>query len=164
MDITEVLEPIASWFRGMGIPYPIVHWGHPAMMGTVIFVIGSFVGWAGWQGRLAKGKDEDAVVKNLSNHRKIAPWMFLFLALGYTGGVLSLVIQEQNVFASPHFWTGSVVLILLLVNGIISLTKFGGNQAMLRTLHAYLGSAALSLMVIHAFLGLKLGMSFSGQL
>ncbi|NRB06222.1 MAG: DUF4079 domain-containing protein [Richelia sp.] len=105
-------------------------------------------------------KDEDVVVKNLSSHRKIAPWMFLFLALGYTGGVLSLVMQEQDLFASPHFWTGSVVLLLLLVNGIISLTKFGGNQAALLTIHAYLGSAAFSLMVIHAFLGVKLGMSF----
>ncbi len=160
VNVTEILEPIASWFRSMGIPDPIVHWGHPAMMGTVIFVMGSFVAWAGWQGRLAKGKDEDAVVKNLSNHRKIAPWMFLFLALGYTGGVLSLVMQEQALFESPHFWTGSVVLLLLLVNGIISLTKFGGNQATLRTVHAYLGSAAISLMFIHAFLGVKLGMSF----
>ncbi len=160
MNIAEILEPIASWFRSMGIPQPIVHWGHPVMMGTVIFAMGSAVGLTGWRGRLTKGKDEDAVVQNLSNHRKIAPWMFLFLALGYTGGVLSLVMQEQDLFASPHFWTGSVVLLLLLVNGIISLTKFGGNQAVLRTIHAYLGSAALSLMVIHAFLGVKLGMSF----
>jgi hypothetical protein len=160
VNVMEILEAIASWFRGMGIPQPIVHWGHPVMMGTVIFAMGSAVGWAGWRGRLAKGKDEDAVVKNLSKHRQIAPWMFLFLAMGYTGGILSLVMQEQDLFASPHFWTGSLVLVLLLVNGIISLTKFGGNQAVLRTVHAYLGSAALSLMVIHAVLGVKLGMSF----
>ena len=37
------LEPIAAWFRNFGIPEPIVHWGHPLMMGIVIFAMGSFV-------------------------------------------------------------------------------------------------------------------------
>jgi Protein of unknown function (DUF4079) len=156
-SLTQILEPIAAWFRTLGVPEPIVHWGHPAMMGIVIFVLGSYVGYAGWQGRLAE--DKEAANKNRSDHRKLAPLMSLFLALGYTGGVLSLVMQHKPIFESSHFWTGSILLLFLLVNGSISLSGFLGNKIGLRTFHAYLGSVALGLMVVHAALGLRLGLS-----
>ncbi|MEB3339197.1 DUF4079 domain-containing protein [Okeania sp.] len=157
MEIRQYLEPIADIFRNFGTPEPIVHWGHPLMMGIVIFVMGSFVGITGWRRRLVT--DEAVAIESASSHRKIAPFMSLFIGLGYTGGILSLVMQEQEIFTSPHFWTGSLVLILLGANGFISLTKFGGNQAVLRTTHAYLGSIALFVMFVHAVLGLKLGLS-----
>jgi fucose 4-O-acetylase-like acetyltransferase len=157
VNLTKVLEPIAAEFRSLGIPEPIVHWGHPLMMAIVIFVMGSFVGLAGWQGRVVE--DKDAALKSRSDHRKLAPWMFLFMALGYIGGVLSLVMQHQRILESPHFYTGSVVLLLLLINSAISLSGFGGNKAVLRTVHAYVGSTALCILVVHAALGLKLGMS-----
>lgn len=157
MNFSEVLEPIAAWFRSLGIPEPIVHWGHPLMMGIVVFVMGSFVGFTGWQGRLVE--DKDVAIKNRNAHGQIAPWMFLFMALGFTGGVLSLVMQRQPVMESPHFWTGCSVLLLLGINGAIAFSKFGGNQSGLRNLHAYLGSTALFLMFLHSLLGLKLGLS-----
>ncbi|BAZ69660.1 hypothetical protein NIES4106_44370 [Fischerella sp. NIES-4106] len=158
VNLTEILESIAAWFRSLGVPEPIVHWGHPVMMGIVIFVMGSFVGFTGWRGRLAE--DKEVTLKSRSDHRKLAPWMFLFMVLGYTGGVLSLVMQHHPIFESPHFWTGSILLLLLGINGVISLSKFGGNKPSLRALHAYLGSTALCLMLVHAVLGLNLGMSF----
>jgi fucose 4-O-acetylase-like acetyltransferase len=158
MNLTEVLEPIASWFQSLGIPEAIVHWGHPAMMGIVIFVMGSFVGYTGWRGRLVE--DKEVANTNRSNHRKMAPLMFIFMALGSTGGVLSLVMQHQPIMESPHFWTGLSVLLLLGINAAISLSGFGGNNPGLRNLHAYLGSTALGVMLLHAVLGFNLGMSF----
>ncbi|MGK7920003.1 MAG: DUF4079 domain-containing protein [Trichodesmium sp.] len=157
MEIREYLEPIADIFRNLNTPEPIVHWGHPLMMAIVVFVMGGFVGVTGWRRRVVT--DEAVALESGSNHRKMAPFMFLFMALGYTGGVLSLVMQEQEIFESPHFWTGSVVLALLAMNGFISLTKFGGNQVALRTTHAYLGSIALCIMLVHAVLGLRLGLA-----
>lgn len=156
-NLRELLEPIAAWFRTLGIPEAIVHWGHPLMMAIVVFVMGSFVGLAGWRGRNVK--DKDIASKSLSAHRTLAPWMFLFMAAGYTGGVLSLVMQDQPILESPHFWTGSSVLLLLLINGLIALTGFGSNKITLRTVHAYLGSSALCLLFLHAVLGLKLGLA-----
>lgn len=50
--LSQLLEPIASQFRSMGIPEPIVHWGHSVMMAILVFVMGSFVGLAGWRGRV----------------------------------------------------------------------------------------------------------------
>lgn len=157
MNLTQLLEPIAAWFRSFGVPESIVHWGHPAMMGIVVFVMGSYTAYAGWRGRIAK--DKEVALTSRSEHRKLAPWMFLFLVLGYTGGVLSLVMQKQPILESPHFLTGTIVLVFLAINGIIALTKFGGNNQSLQTVHAYLGTVVMGLLIVHAALGLKLGLS-----
>lgn len=156
-SLSELLEPIADQFRRLGVPAPIVHWGHPLMMAIVVFVMGSFVGLAGWRGRTVS--NPDIAKKNLSDHRTLAPWMFGFMAAGYTGGVLSLVMQRQPILESSHFWTGSVVLILLLANGIVALNGFGGDKTAWRTIHAYLGSTTLCLLFLHAVLGLRLGLT-----
>ena len=155
--IRDVLQPIADWFAGFGTPEPIVHWGHPLMMGIVLFVMGSVTAWSGWQGRLSQ--DSDKQLESRSMHRRLAPWLVTFISLGYTGGVLSLVMQDQPILASPHFWTGSLLVGLLVINGGISATKFGGGQASLRTVHAYVGTVAVALMVIHAALGPRLGLA-----
>lgn len=157
MNLTQLLEPIAAWFRSFGVPESIVHWEHPAMMGIVVFVMGSYTAYAGWRGRIAE--DKEVALTSRSEHRKLAPWMFLFLALGYTGGVLSLVMQKQPILESPHFVTGTIVLVFLAINGIIALTKFGENSPGLRTVHAYLGTVVMGLLIVHAALGLKLGLS-----
>ncbi len=156
-QLSELLEPIANQFRSMGIPDPVVHWGHPLMMAIVVFVMGSFVGLVGWRGRVIP--DTATALESRAAHRKLAPWMFLFMAAGYTGGVLSLVMQNQPLLESPHFWTGSIVLILLAANGVISFSGFGGNKPVMRTVHAYLGSMALCMLFLHAVLGLKLGLA-----
>jgi hypothetical protein len=156
-NLREFLEPIAQVFQNLGVPEPVVHWGHPAMMAIVVFVMAMFVGVAGWRGRISK--DTEVAQKQRAEHRKLAPWMFLFIALGYTGGVLSLVMQEQPIMESPHFWTGSTVLLLLTLNSALSLSGFGGNQKALRTTHAYLGLGILGLFILHAAFGLKLGLS-----
>ncbi|KGF71811.1 hypothetical protein DO97_15365 [Neosynechococcus sphagnicola sy1] len=161
-QLSAGLEPIASWFRNLGVPEPIVHWGHPVMMGIVVLVMGSFVGLAGWRGRLIT--DEAAASQSRADHRQLAPLMTLFMTLGYTGGVLSLVMQKHPILQSPHFWTGSLALLLLGINGAIAGWGFGQKQGVdtgagWRTFHAYLGSTALCLLLIHAAFGLKLGLS-----
>lgn len=156
-QLRSLLEPIANWFSTFGTPESIVHWGHPLMMGVVVFVMGSFVGMTGWRIRSASGGE--AVIKSRKDHKVMAPLMTLFIALGYTGGLLSLVMQGEPILASPHFWTGSVVLILLAVNGAIAAFGFSKANPGLRSAHAYLGSTALCVMFLHALLGLKLGLS-----
>jgi len=156
-QLREFLEPIANAFGSLGTPEPIVHWGHPLMMGIVVFVMGSFVGLTGW--RIRKLGGGEAVVKSRKDHKVMAPLMTTFIALGYTGGLLSLVMQGQPILNSPHFWTGSVVLILLTANGAIATFGFGKANPGFRSAHAYLGSAALCVMFLHALFGLKLGLA-----
>ena len=159
MSIRSSIEPIANWFSNLGTPEPIVHWGHPLMMAIVAFVMGSAAAWAGWRGRILATTNTEVATKNKADHRKIAPLMYAFLVAGYTGGVLSLVMQGQPIFESPHFVTGTVVVLLLTINALIAATGFIGNKETARTVHAYVGSAAMLILVAHAAFGLKLGLS-----
>jgi hypothetical protein len=151
------LEPIANWFAQFNLPEPIVHWGHPLMMAIVVFVMGGFAAYAGWQGRLAS--DGAIALEQKQTHAKIAPLMYLFIVMGASGGILSLVMQGEPILESPHFWTGMGAIALLTTNAVIAATKFGQGKESLRSAHAYIGSAALVLLVAHAFLGAQLGLS-----
>lgn len=155
-SLSQLLEPIAAWFRSMNLPEPIVHWGHPLMMGIVVLAMGSAVGFTGWRGRVVGG---EAAAKNWAEHKKIAPLMFLFITLGYTGGILSLVMQQKPILQSPHFITGTAAIVLLSINGVLIAVSGGKNKVLLRTAHAYLGTVALGLLLLHGVLGLKLGLS-----
>lgn len=155
-SVRALLQPLANFFTGLNLPQPIVQWGHPTMMGIVIFTMGVFTAWIGWRGRLSR--DPKTAKGARSFHKLIAPWLLTFITMGYAGGVLSLVMQNKPIFASEHFWTGTLAIGLLAANGLIAATKFGG-QARLRSVHAYLGSAAIILLFVHAFLGVRLGQS-----
>ena len=85
-SLRSSLEPIADLFSSLGIPEPIVHWGHPLMMSIVVFVMGSAVALAGWKGRTLATTNAEVAVENKAQHRKIAPLMYFFLVAGYTGG------------------------------------------------------------------------------
>lgn len=156
-SLTEQLEPIAAWFRSFGIPEPITHWGHPMMMGIVVVVMGSFTAYAGWQSRLAT--DKEVAEKSRADHRKLAPFVFLFVALGYTGGVLSLVMQHQPILQSPHFWTGTATLGLMAISSLMPLWGFWGDKSALRIFHAYLGTAIAGILIVHAVFGIQLGLA-----
>ncbi len=149
--LRPLLEPIASWFNSLGIPTPIISWGHPAMMAIVVFVLGSYVGLTGW--RVRKVNDAESA----KSHKVLAPMMFAFMAIGSTGGLLALVMRGEPIMSSPHFWTGTGVLLLLSANAAIALLGFKGGT--LRQAHAYIGSTALCLAFLHAVFGLKLGLS-----
>ena len=158
-NLRASIQPIADWFNTLGTPEPIVHWGHPLMMAIVAFVMGGAAALAGWRGRTLATTNTEVAMKNKADHRKIAPLMYIFLVLGYTGGVLSLVMQGQPILESRHFVTGTIVITLLTINALLAATGFIGNKEVARTVHAYIGSAALLVIVAHAAFGLKLGLS-----
>ena len=64
MSIRSSIEPIANWFNTLGTPEPIVHWGHPLMMGIVVFAMGSAVALAGWRGRTLPTTNTEVAMKN----------------------------------------------------------------------------------------------------
>ncbi len=158
-SLAQFLEPIAAQFRSLNLPEPLTHWGHPFFMSIVMFAMGGYGAYAGWKGRLLMAGDLEAALKSKADHKKIMPAMFAFMAVGASGGLLSLVIQKHTVMGSSHFLTAIAVLSLLLLNGLISGTGFAGNNPAIRKAHAYFGSGILVLMVAHAATGLKLGLS-----
>jgi hypothetical protein len=158
-QLAQALEPLASIFRDLNLPEPITHWGHPFFMSIVMFGMGGYGIYAGWQGRLLTATDPTAAAQKKADHSKIISAMAAFMAIGATGGILSLVIQKHAIMESPHFLTGMTMLILLFLNGAVSFSGFGGNNPALRKAHAYFGSLIVIVMLVHAIAGLKLGLS-----
>jgi hypothetical protein len=158
--LAQTLEPLAEMFRSLNLPEPITHWGHPFFMSIVMFLMGGYAAYSGWQGRLLRETDAEAAAKFRANHSKTIAATTLFMAIGATGGILSLVMQKHAILESPHFVTGMGVLALLFINGAVAATGFGGENPTLRKGHAYFGSGILVLMVVHAIAGFKLGLSF----
>ncbi|GJP31550.1 hypothetical protein CLOM_g11273 [Closterium sp. NIES-68] len=85
-------------------------------------------------------------------------FMFLFFAIGATGGLTSLVTSGRPIFESPHAYSGMAGLVLLTIQAAMT-SQFKSNPD-LRGVHAYLGSAIMLLFVVHGILGLQLGLSY----
>lgn len=63
------------------------------------------------------------------------------------------------ILESPRFWAGSIVLILLAANEVICKTGFESNYSLMYIFPAYIESAVLYVPLLHAVLGLKLGLA-----
>ncbi|XP_039132554.1 uncharacterized protein LOC120269277 isoform X2 [Dioscorea cayenensis subsp. rotundata] len=123
---------------------------------VVLFAMGGYGSYLGFRIRLSKDPEEKTMAKDL--HPKLLAAMFFFFALGATGGITALLTSDKPIFESPHAVTGVIGLSLLTVQTILP-TLFEDNPG-LRTVHGLLGSSIMTLFLIHAALGLQLGLSF----
>lgn len=153
--VTELFEPFGELVRNWNLPEWIVHWGHPANMAVVLFAMGGYGSYLGWQIRLSSNGTVKAAAKDL--HPKILGGMFFFFSAGAVGGITSLVTSGKPIFESPHAVTGFLGLALLSVQTAVS-TQFQANPD-LRNVHAILGTGIMALFLLHAVFGLQLGLS-----
>ncbi|XP_056172413.1 uncharacterized protein LOC115674172 isoform X2 [Syzygium oleosum] len=130
--VRSLFGPFVELVKTLSLPDWLVHWGHPGNM------------------------EEKAKAKDL--HPKLLGGMFFFFALGATGGVTALLTSDKPIFESPHAVTGFIGLTLLTVQTVLP-SLFEGNPG-LRNVHGILGSGIMTLFLIHAALGLRLGLSF----
>ncbi|XP_073033408.1 uncharacterized protein [Primulina eburnea] len=130
--VTSVFGPLVELVKLWNLPDWLIHWGHPGNM------------------------EEKAKAKAL--HPNLLGGMFFFFALGATGGITSLLTSDKSIFESPHAVTGFIGLTLLTVQTILP-ALFEGNPG-LRNVHGILGSGIMTLFLVHAALGLQLGLSY----
>ncbi|KAL6907435.1 hypothetical protein ACP4OV_002474 [Aristida adscensionis] len=154
--VSAVFAPFVELVKTWDLPGWLVHWGHPGNMAVVLFAMGGYGTYLGFRIKLSDDPEEKAKAKDL--HPKLLAGMFFFFALGATGGVTALLTSDKPIFESPHAVTGVIGLALLTIQSILP-ALFEGNPA-LRTTHGLLGSGIMTLFLIHAALGLQLGLSF----
>ncbi|XP_042395165.1 uncharacterized protein LOC121985648 isoform X4 [Zingiber officinale] len=130
--VRSIFEPFVELVKTWNLPEWLVHWGHPGNM------------------------EEKAKAKDL--HPKLLGGMFFFFALGATGGITALLTSNKPIFESPHAVSGFLGLALLTVQSLLP-TLFEESPGM-RTVHGLLGSSIMTLFLLHAALGLQLGLSF----
>ncbi|KAL1820099.1 hypothetical protein ACET3Z_014968 [Daucus carota] len=154
--IRSLFGPFVELVQSLNLPGWLVHWGHPGNMAVVLFAMGGYGTYLGFRIRFSDDMDEKAMAKDL--HPKLLAGMFFFFALGATGGVTALLTSDKPIFESPHAVTGLIGLSLLTIQTILP-SLFEGNPS-LRNVHGILGSSIMTLFVVHAALGLQLGLSF----
>ncbi|MBA0824157.1 hypothetical protein Goarm_020839 [Gossypium armourianum] len=152
----SLFGPFVELVKSWNLPDWLVHWGHPGNMAVVLFAMGGYGTYLGFRIRYSDDVEEKAKAKDL--HPKLLGGMFFFFALGATGGVTSLLTSDKPIFESPHAVTGFIGLTLLTIQTILP-TLFEGKPG-LRNVHGILGSGIMALFLIHAALGLQLGLSY----
>ncbi|XP_052176307.1 uncharacterized protein LOC127790725 [Diospyros lotus] len=154
--VRSVFGPFVELVKSWNLPDWLVHWGHPGNMAVVLFAMGGYGTYLGFRIRFSDDVEERAKAKDL--HPKLLAGMFFFFALGATGGITSLLTSDKPIFESPHAVTGSIGLALLAIQTILP-ALFEGNPG-LRNVHGILGSGIMTLFLVHAALGLQLGLSY----
>ncbi|XP_071701370.1 uncharacterized protein [Rutidosis leptorrhynchoides] len=154
--IRSLFGPVVELVNTFNLPGWLVHWGHPGNMAVVLFAMGGYGTYLGFRIKFSDDVDEKAMAKDL--HPKLLAGMFFFFALGATGGIISLLTSDRPILESPHAVTGLIGLTLLAIQTSLP-TLFEGNPG-LRNVHGILGSGIMTLFVVHAALGLQLGLSY----
>ena len=158
----NIWVPLFESAKASGLaPDFLLHWGHGAAMATVLFAMGGFGAFLGWQIRFGKGEEVYTLtlgetVREL--HPKLMGAMLFFFLLGGQGGLVLLATGGQPILQSAHSSTAVIGLSLLLAQAAIGITMKDSELG--RTVHAYLGTGTLLALVVHAYFGLNLGQSF----
>lgn len=136
------------------------HWAH-AVGGTLLFLYAAYGIFLGWQIRWGNGStvyplayDQTAAER----HPAMMTYVLFFLVLEIPDGLTLLAANEQPLLKSTHASTAVVGLVLMAIVAAIGGTMKGSQAG--RTAHAYLGTATVLALIIHAYFGLALGWSF----
>jgi len=159
--------PLTSYFNTVGVPVIeflappewIIHWFHGLNMATVLFAMGGYGTYLGFQIRKGEGNAEafgGEMVREL--HPKLMFGMLFFFFLGGQGGLVFTLMEGRPLLGSPHAVSAFAGLALLGAQAVLGTTMKGTPAA--RTAHTYLGTGIMSLFAVHAALGLANGLSF----
>ncbi|RWW64100.1 hypothetical protein BHE74_00028683, partial [Ensete ventricosum] len=96
--VRSAFEPFVELVKTWNLPDWLVHWGHPGNMAVVLFAMGGYGSYLGLRIRLSNDAEEKAKAKDL--HPKLLGGMFLFFALGATGGMTALLTSDKSIFES----------------------------------------------------------------
>uniref|UniRef100_A0A7S4GID7 Uncharacterized protein n=1 Tax=Eutreptiella gymnastica TaxID=73025 RepID=A0A7S4GID7_9EUGL len=138
----------------------LIHWLHPVNMGIVLLAMGGYGTYLGFDIRRARleGTPRTEALAGAS-HPALMGLMTVLFALGGQGGLLFTLYEGRPLFSSEHSVTGVAGITLLLAQGVLGKVMKVQNSDTLRTAHTVIGSAIMILLLIHAGLGLKLGLS-----
>merc|ERR1719152_121913 len=123
--------------------------------------MGGYGAFLGWQTRFGNGNQEFPLTLGDTArelHPKLMGAALFFFLLGGQGGLVLLATAGQPILASTHSSTAVIGISLLVAQAALGATMGGSELG--RTAHAYLGSATLLALFVHAFYGLQLGLSF----
>jgi len=158
----NIWTPLFQSAKESGLaPEFLLHWGHGAAMGTVLLAMGGYGTFLGWQTRLGNGGTVyplslGQAAKEL--HPTLMGAALFFFFLGGQGGLVLLAVAGQPILQSAHSSTAVLGLGLMAAQAALGLTM--GESETKRTVHAFLGTGVMLLLLAHLYFGIGLGSSF----
>ena len=141
------------------VPEFVTRYFHGLNMATVLFAMGGYGAYLGWE--IRKGNGGDATFGTPDSaaelHPKLMIGMTAFFLAGGQGGLLFNLLQSKPILESPHAVSALAGLLLLGANG--ALGGLMGDSPNLRTTHAFLGTALMLVFAVHAGLGVQQALS-----
>lgn len=156
----DIWVPLFKIAQENGLPDAIIHWGHPAAMGTVLLTMGLFGSYLGWQIRAGNGGESNVLTLGdtfAEIHPKLMLGAAFFFFLGGQGGLILNAVQGQPLLESTHAVSGLAGLSLLTVQALLPVAF--DKSLVTRDVHAYLGTATMALLFFHMAQGINLGLS-----
>ncbi len=164
-DLTEILAPIrepvqhqldqvvpilATW----NLPQPVVQWGHPIAMSSVI-VLCLFTGmFFGIQIKKGRGNNKYWFSLGKTAREQHPTAMLLAFAnffIGATGGLSALAGQGKSVLESPHALTSIAAMGLMVIQTLTPLAIPSGGK-LARKAHSALGMLLVTLILVNAYI------------
>lgn len=158
----SIWTPLFKEAKESGLaPEFLLHWGHAGAMSMVLLGMGGYGTFLGWQTRFGNG----GTVYPLSLgqtasqlHPTLMGAALFFFFLGGQGGLVLLATAGQPILQSAHSSTAVIGLLLMAAQAALGVTM--GDSPEKRTIHAFLGTGVMLVLLVHLFLGLDLGNSF----
>jgi uncharacterized membrane protein YozB (DUF420 family) len=124
---------------------------HP-LGGLLAVTLAAYAATLGFRARLAR---RDAAVAR-RRHAMIGPWLYALVVFNWIGGVIAVRVLEPSLAEAsrPHLTVGSLILALFSLAALLS--RWVPVDARARTVHPFLGAAAVLLGGYQIFLGLQL--------
>lgn len=123
---------------------------HPVVGVTVVALL-YYVGWMGLRSRT----DHRHRARLLATHARLGPFLFGLMLASWAGGLLSTWLwrSDLHLFGTTHLRIGTVLM--LAMTGAW-LTSWRMRTAVVRTVHPWLGAAAMLLAAAQVFFGLQI--------
>mmetsp|Transcript_26452 Transcript_26452/g.41870 ORF Transcript_26452/g.41870 Transcript_26452/m.41870 type:complete len:269 (-) Transcript_26452:311-1117(-) len=148
-------------FRDLDLPGFFYKWFHAGNMAIAGGAMGGYGTWLGFETKAGRGDDPAWGALNGETKRELHKLLMagaaLVFAAGGLGGVTFMLTLNKSVFDSPHAVTGMAELLLFATQAGLAISM--GSNPELRKAHASLGSITMGILLAHAALGLKLGLS-----
>jgi len=125
-------------------------WFHP-IVAVVVLALLAHVASLGARAR----SDRRHRAQYLARHAAIGPWVFGGVTSTWIIGLVSVSIirPPAEVAASWHFWFGSMLVVVLALSALTSRLM---HLRVVRSLHPWIGVAALLLAAAQVFFGLQI--------
>ncbi len=136
----------------MSDPYVrLALWLHP-LVGLLATALAVRTAALALQGRARTRRGAAA----LARHRALSPWVYGLVVVGWLGGVASVWLgrPDLDLFSTGHFQVGTLIVVLFTASWAVSLRL--PAEAWARTVHPWIGAAALMALGVQVFLGLQL--------